>query len=112
MLRNGLGVLAVIALAVAANGCKTSGSANSENSGVPPLLSAEAAGISETIISAGRTLYIRKCASCHRFYHPADYPASEWQSWMSKMSRKSRLNRNEEEVLSTYLNGFRQPSTH
>src|SRR6266436_2898975 len=53
--------------------------------------------------SPARKLYIAKCARCHKFYDPAKYPEPEWQTWMAKMSKKAKLNAEQEELLSRYI---------
>ncbi len=50
-----------------------------------------------------RKLYVAKCAKCHKFYDPAKYTESEWQMWMGKMSKKSKLNAEQHELLSNYI---------
>lgn len=59
-------------------------------------------------VAAARTLYIAKCASCHKFYPPGNYSEAEWNSWMRKMSRKAKLKPTEEETLRNYLRLFRR----
>ena len=56
---------------------------------------------------AGREVYVRRCANCHRFHNPADYAVSEWAGWMDKMAEKARLIPAERETLEDYLNSFR-----
>ncbi len=53
--------------------------------------------------SQARRLYIAKCAKCHKFYDPAKYSDAEWAKWMSKMSKKAKLNPEQQEVLSRYI---------
>lgn len=50
-----------------------------------------------------RRLYVAKCAKCHKFYDPARYSDAEWQMWMAKMSKKSKLNTEQRELLSNYI---------
>src|SRR5438094_8148025 len=58
--------------------------------------------------SAGRKLYVAKCAKCHKFYDPAKYSDAEWHKWMTKMSKKSKLTPEQSELLSRYIdNTFR-----
>lgn len=52
-------------------------------------------------------LYNLKCAKCHKFYDPAGYTRIEWNDWMEKMARKSRLTREQNKLLSRYLETFR-----
>src|ERR1051325_4682503 len=55
----------------------------------------------------GRKIYTSKCARCHKLYDPQKYSDAEWSKWMEKMSRKSKLNVDQTETLSRYLNTLR-----
>jgi len=63
---------------------------------------------SREFIEAGRKLYTAKCARCHKFYNPANYPDAKWREWMDKMSRKAKLKPDQKEILSEYLETFRK----
>jgi hypothetical protein len=56
---------------------------------------------------AAQKIYMSKCAKCHKFYDPADYGQTDWDSWMQKMKRKSRLNPQQYALLSRYLDTLR-----
>ena len=43
-------------------------------------------------------------------YNPADYTEEEWRSWMTKMSKKAKLNPDQAQLLSRYLDVFRSPA--
>ena len=58
-------------------------------------------------MSAGRTLYVAKCARCHKFYNPANYSDAKWHEWMDKMSKKAKMKPDQKEILSQYLETFR-----
>lgn len=78
-----------------------------------PTLSAEAAGaagFTAQDITVATALYVNKCAKCHHFYHPAQYPQQEWDTWMQKMSRKSKLKPAQEEMLTRFMNEIRRQS--
>jgi hypothetical protein len=66
--------------------------------------------LSEQEIVSARKLYVAKCAKCHKFHNPANYTDAEWRAWMRKMSRKSKLKSEQEELLSRYLDSFRNRS--
>ena len=53
--------------------------------------------------SAGRKIYVAKCAKCHKFYDPAAYSDEEWRTWMHKMSKKAKLSAEQELSLSSYI---------
>lgn len=69
--------------------------------------SARAAGLTPDDIRAASILYTSKCGRCHQFYNPAAYNEEQWRLWMQKMSNKARLNREQEVLLSKYLNSIR-----
>jgi len=75
----------------------------------PPLPPGGELLISAETAAAGRKLYLMKCARCHKFYPPAQYSASEWQSWMDKMSRKAKLQPDQTALLTEYLDVYRAP---
>lgn len=83
---------AVMAVMLALVGCVTP---------APPPAATTPAG------EAGRQVYVRKCASCHRFYDPARYTPAAWAGWMEKMAVKSRLSAEERAALEAYLDPFR-----
>jgi len=72
------------------------------------LLSAGAADLSAEQKRAAQDIYDIKCAKCHKFYPPTDYSQAEWDMWMGKMSRKAKLKPAQRELLTKYLQGFRE----
>jgi len=62
-----------------------------------------ATDLSANDASAGRKLYVAKCAKCHKFYDPAKYSDEEWAKWMGKMSKKAKLKPEQEQMLSRYI---------
>ena len=58
-------------------------------------------------IVAARKIYVAKCAKCHQFYEPKKYDELEWQDWMRRMARKSKLKREQEDLLTRYLDAYR-----
>jgi hypothetical protein len=76
-----------------------------------PLKAANASGApigSEGALSIGdmeraSKLYITKCARCHKLYDPSAYTDPTWQSWMAKMGRKAKLQPEQTELLSRYI---------
>ena len=78
--------------------------AGSQATGAPVL--------SEQELKDGRKLYVAKCARCHKFYDPAKYSETDWQKWMEKMSKKAKLKPDQKELLSRYLDTFRNGSTN
>ena len=68
---------------------------------------ARLAGFAAGDVEAAARLYAIKCAKCHEFYDPGSYPEAEWRSWMAKMATKARLQPDQLESLSRYLDAFR-----
>ncbi len=65
---------------------------------------AKATDLSANDPSAGRKIYVAKCAKCHKFYDPAKYSDEDWAKWMGKMSKKAKLKPEQEQELSRYVN--------
>jgi hypothetical protein len=78
---------------------------------LPPPLPSSATDLSVADVERARKLYVAKCANCHRFYPPADYPDSEWAAWMEKMGQQARLQPDEARLLGRFLGAFRPPGT-
>ncbi len=64
---------------------------------------AAAEELSPQALASGRTLYVTKCARCHRLYEPGAYTRQEWEYWMKKMRRKAWLNEPSYNQLLRYL---------
>jgi len=64
---------------------------------------AKATDLSANDGSAGRKIYVAKCAKCHKFYDPAKYSDEDWAKWMGKMSKKAKLKPEQEQMLSRYI---------
>jgi cytochrome c5 len=58
-------------------------------------------------ITAGRKVYVAKCAKCHKFYEPKSYSEADWGRWMESMSRKSKLKTDQDKLLRRYLDEYR-----
>jgi len=61
----------------------------------------KAADISSNAVA--RKLYAGKCARCHKLYDAAKYSEEQWQVWMDKMSRKAKLQPDQKELISHYV---------
>lgn len=97
----------LVVLAVGLVGCRLL-PINPAAAAPPPLSPGAGANfLSDEAIQSARTLYIAKCARCHKFRDPAKYTDDKWNSWMTKMSRKAKLKPDQEIVLREYLGLFR-----
>jgi hypothetical protein len=97
--------------AVGLAGCESSAPASHRTAAtLPPEADdrGRAGGLSTGEIVGARKLYGAKCARCHKFYDPGGYADAEWRAWMTKMSKKARLRPDQEQLLSRYLEAFRQ----
>ena len=70
---------------------------------------AAAETLSSEELAAGRQLYVRKCARCHRLYEPSAYTGAAWEQWMGKMRRKARLKEPQYTQLLRYLQSLSAP---
>ena len=73
------------------------------------LGAARAAELSDKELADARKLYNAKCAKCHKFYDPAKYNDTEWNTWMQKMNKKAKLKEAQAELLGRYLETYRTP---
>jgi hypothetical protein len=64
-------------------------------------------GLTGKEITAGRKVYVAKCAKCHQFYEPTKYSEADWLAWIGKMSRKLKLKGEQASVLGRYLDAYR-----
>ena len=64
---------------------------------------ASAGDLSIDPTAATRKLYLNRCAKCHKLYDPARYSDPQWSKWMDKMSRKAKLQPEQKEALSRYI---------
>jgi len=71
---------------------------------------ARGADLSAAEVKAAKRLYNAKCAKCHKFYDPDNYPPKEWETWMQKMGKKSKLKPEQYQLLARYLETFRTQS--
>ena len=55
-----------------------------------------------------RKLYVMKCSKCHKLYDPKDYEDEAWGKWMEKMKKKGRLNDEQYERISRYVETLRK----
>jgi hypothetical protein len=42
-------------------------------------------------LEQGRTLYVRRCASCHRPFEPASKSADSWPGYIDNMKQRAHL---------------------
>jgi cytochrome c553 len=58
-------------------------------------------------VTAGRKVYVAKCAKCHQFHDPKNYGEVDWVRWLDAMSRKAKLKPEQDELLRRYLDEYR-----
>ena len=102
------GLLILAGLALVLTGCQN-GAPTGRASSIPAPDPARLAMLPADEVAAAAKLYALKCAKCHQFYDPAQYTEAEWSSWMTKMAKKARLQPDQREILSRYLDSFRHP---
>jgi hypothetical protein len=104
-----LASLFLLTAALALDGCRSAPAPTADRApSVNPLPPQITGGLDSEEARQARQLYLNKCARCHQFYDPAHYSDAEWQTWMHKMSRKAKLDPGQEEMLTKYLESFRQ----
>lgn len=54
-------------------------------------------------LEEGRTIYITRCAKCHRVYPVRQYSPAEWNDILPKMVAKSKLPRADEDAVRSYV---------
>jgi hypothetical protein len=65
-------------------------------------------GFSEEVILASAQLFNSKCVRCHKAYDPARYSEDDWEIWFDKMAKKSKLDLDQKELISNYLQAAQQ----
>jgi mono/diheme cytochrome c family protein len=73
-----------------------------------PVAAVKAADLTDAEVKAARKLYLIKCAKCHKLYDPAGYDDAAWQSWMAKMTKKAKLNEQQADLISRYVETVRK----
>ncbi len=64
--------------------------------------------IAATPRDPGKKLYTGKCSRCHKLYDPTKYDNAAWEKWMQKMKSKAKLNDQQYQQLSEYLESLRE----
>ncbi|MHC4473261.1 MAG: hypothetical protein ACYTDY_02740 [Planctomycetota bacterium] len=54
-------------------------------------------------LSQGRTVFLKGCAECHRYYWPEEYTATEWRELLPEMGGRTGLANDELRALTMYL---------
>ncbi|HXI54824.1 MAG TPA: hypothetical protein VNO55_02110 [Polyangia bacterium] len=89
---------AVIGLVLAAGSLGAAGCAGWETSSAPVMNQADAVRLSArgqptTVaeLAEGRTLFVARCAACHRLPRPDAVPADKWPNFIDEMAARSKL---------------------
>ena len=56
-----------------------------------------------TDLEQGRTIYLRRCASCHQPFDPASQRADSWPHYVDKMKQRARLSDSDANRVVDYL---------
>jgi hypothetical protein len=63
-------------------------------------------------LELGRTLYSKRCSSCHQLFEPARFTGSRWQKELGQMRDRAGLKGDEERLILQYLSAVgERPST-
>lgn len=60
-------------------------------------------------LSAGRALYVQRCAGCHALYRPERYPPELWAPHIDEMAERAALKDGERGTLLRYLETMSRP---
>jgi mono/diheme cytochrome c family protein len=78
-----------------------------------PLITGEAgrkSGQSESILGAGRALYVRRCIECHALPVVSRYRAELWPAVVARMSARADLKPAERDAITAYVVALRKLS--
>jgi mono/diheme cytochrome c family protein len=63
-------------------------------------------------LELGRSLYAKRCSSCHQLFEPARFSGSRWQEELGQMRDRAGLKGDEERLILQYLSAVgERPST-
>jgi cytochrome c5 len=68
---------------------------------------AQNAGLDPSTAATARKVYTTKCMRCHKSYDPTAYSQPQWEAWMAKMRKKAHLSREQDGLVSRYLDACR-----
>jgi cytochrome c5 len=54
-------------------------------------------------LGEGRSLYARRCGTCHALYEPAERAEPEWRDSLAEMRERAKIRPEEEELILKYL---------
>ena len=62
---------------------------------------------------AGYSLYLKKCATCHRLYKPEEFKEAKWELILVKMFPKARIHDlNDKKLIENYLISLSKSNTN
>lgn len=99
-MRHVMAALLLAAMLLGSMACSTVSSARSqkdstENGAVEPPLSQD--------LEEGRTLYERRCGTCHELYAPQEYSRASWPRYVKRYGPRSGLTPADREKVTAYL---------
>lgn len=42
-------------------------------------------------LTAGRSVYLARCGTCHQHYSPSEFASAEWPKWVDDMRERAKL---------------------
>ena len=95
---------AVVRVLLATAALGAGGCVSLEESAPPvAVLAAQGHGGHSAALEEGRTIYITRCAKCHRVYPVRQYSTAEWNDILPKMVAKSKMAPADESAVRGYV---------
>jgi mono/diheme cytochrome c family protein len=60
-------------------------------------------GTTEVDLERGRTVYVRRCAACHRLHRPGELPPARWPTVVGQMTARAKLSPTDAADVTRYL---------
>lgn len=60
-------------------------------------------GTTLALLNEGRTLYVRRCGTCHALYAPTELAEPEWRESIAEMRERAHVQPREEDLILKYL---------
>jgi cytochrome c5 len=94
----------ILILAIIVFACQRKTVASSDNIIISNKTNSETSNISTTdVASAGKTIYVNRCARCHGLKNTENYTQQRWENILKTMIPKARLNDDEAKRVTAYV---------